>query len=102
MKWVRIYLEPSVARRALKYAIVVGAILVAINHGDAILQGDLGGGRLLSIGLTVIVPYVVSTMSAVCERRLEPRSRQGEVSHAWPATSATEESCQACESRKTR
>ncbi len=93
MEWVRIYLEPSVARRALKYAIVVGAILVAINHGDAIVQGDFSGTRLLSIGLTVIVPYVVSTMSAVCERRPDPRSRQGEVSRAWPARSAAEESC---------
>ena len=71
MEWVHVYFAPTVVRRALKYSIVVGAILVAINHGDAILQGDLSAGRLLSIGLTVIVPYVVSTMSSACERRSE-------------------------------
>jgi hypothetical protein len=58
-------LKPSVVKRALKYAVIVGAVLVAINHGDAILRGDLPPDRLFRMGLTVLVPYVVSTLSSV-------------------------------------
>lgn len=57
--------KPSVVRRALKYAVIVGAILISINHGDAILRGDLPPARLLRMGLTLLVPYVVSTLSSV-------------------------------------
>jgi len=64
-RWFRLACEPSVVRRALGYAVVVGAILIAINHGDAILAGHVDGFRLLKMGLTVIVPYLVSTASSV-------------------------------------
>lgn len=63
-------LKPSVVKRALKYAIVVGAILITINHGDAILRGDLPAARLFRMGLTVLVPYVVSTLSSVGAMRV--------------------------------
>jgi hypothetical protein len=43
---LRLALESSVVKRAFNYAVVVGLILIAINHGDAILRGDLTGGRL--------------------------------------------------------
>jgi hypothetical protein len=49
----------------LKYAVVVGAVLIAINHGDAILRGDLDAVRIVKMGLTVLVPYVVSALSSV-------------------------------------
>lgn len=58
-------LKPSVVKRALKYAVVVGSILIAINHSDAILRGDLPPARLFRMSLTVLVPYVVSTLSSV-------------------------------------
>lgn len=63
--WLSLALSPAVVRRALLYALVVGSVLVAINHGDALLAGNLGAGRLGKIGLTVVVPYVVSTLSSV-------------------------------------
>jgi hypothetical protein len=62
---LRLALESSVVKRALKYAVVVGLILIAINHGDAILRGDLTRGGLFKMALTVVVPYVVSTLSSV-------------------------------------
>jgi hypothetical protein len=62
---LRFALESSVVKRALKYAVVVGLILIAINHGDAILRGDLTGGRLFKMTLTAVVPYLVSTLSSV-------------------------------------
>jgi hypothetical protein len=57
--------QPSVVKRALKYAVVVGFILIAINHSDAILSGHVTRSILLKMLLTVMVPYVVSTLSSV-------------------------------------
>lgn len=64
-RWLQLALSGSVVRRGLKFALVVGTVLVAINHGDALLRGDITGGRLLRIALTVTVPYLVSTISSV-------------------------------------
>lgn len=64
-EWIRLARQPKVVKRAIKYALVVGAVLVTINHGEAILRGDVPVSRLLRIALTVVVPYVVSTASAV-------------------------------------
>ena len=63
--WLRLAISGPVVRRALKYAVVVGAILIAINHWDALLEGDVSGGRLAKMVLTVCVPYLVSTLSSV-------------------------------------
>ena len=57
--------SPRVVRRALLYALVVGAILIAINHGDALIAGHVGAERWWKMGLTVLVPYTVSTLSSV-------------------------------------
>lgn len=64
-EWLNIALEPTIVRRAIKYAIVVGTVLIAINHGDAILRGNLTVDRLFKMALTVVVPYCVSTASSV-------------------------------------
>ncbi len=45
--WLDSALQRVVARRALRYALVVGALLIGINHGDAILRGDVSLARLL-------------------------------------------------------
>jgi hypothetical protein len=63
--WLRLATQGSVVRRALKYAVVVGIILISINHLDAILKGEVGRGRAFKMALTVLVPYVVSTLSSV-------------------------------------
>ena len=63
--WLRLALQPSVIKRAVKYAVVVGIVLIAINHSDAILQGEVTRDRLFKMALTVLVPYVVSTLSSV-------------------------------------
>jgi hypothetical protein len=68
-------------RRASLYAIVVGAILITINHGDAILSGDVDAGRMTKMGLTMMVPYVVSTLSSVGAYR-EHRRRGGKDGRA--------------------
>ena len=63
--WLNLAMSGPVVRRALKYALVVGAILITINHGDAVLHGEISAMRLLKMGLTVMVPYMVSTLSSV-------------------------------------
>ncbi|HME53148.1 MAG TPA: nitrate/nitrite transporter NrtS [Candidatus Lokiarchaeia archaeon] len=54
-----------IVRRALISAAIVGTILTIINHGDAILHGQVDSAIMFQIGLTVLVPYVVSTVSSV-------------------------------------
>jgi hypothetical protein len=72
--WIQFAASPSVVRRALKYAVVVGALLIAINHWDAILAGDVSIGRALKMALTVMVPYTVSTLSSVGVMRESQRT----------------------------
>jgi len=64
-RWFQIATSGPVVKRALKFAVVVGAILIAINHSDAILAGDVDSTRLAKVVLTVFVPYAVSTASSV-------------------------------------
>jgi len=71
---LRLFFQPSVVKRAVGYAIVVGIVLISINHGDAIVKGDVTLGRLLKMALTVMVPYVVSTLSSVGALRGQLRS----------------------------
>lgn len=74
--WIALATSASVVRRAAVVALVVGTILVVINHGDAIVRGELGVGRLLRIVLTVIVPYCVSTYSSVSALRASTREQR--------------------------
>jgi hypothetical protein len=65
MVWCGLACRGSVVRRGMKFAVVVGSILIAINHGDAILAGELTRTNYIQMGLTVMVPYVVSVLSSV-------------------------------------
>ena len=78
-EWLQCAFQPSVVRRAIRYAIIVGIILISINHLDAILRGELTRGRLFKMGLTVVVPYVVSTLSSVgALRQKKSNERSGD------------------------
>jgi hypothetical protein len=73
-EWLRLARDPAVVRRALRTMAIVGAILTAINHGDALLRGDVDGMRVFRIFLTLFVPYAVSTTSSVAALRSVRRS----------------------------
>lgn len=82
--WLAVARERAIVVRACKFAVVVGAILIAINHGDALLAGEVDARRLLKMGLTVLVPYTVSTLSSVgatlaFRAELARRAAAGEV-----------------------
>jgi hypothetical protein len=64
-EWLRLASSASVVRRGLAYAVVVGAILIGINHGDALVRGELDASRAARMALTTLVPYLVSTFSSV-------------------------------------
>lgn len=55
----------EVAVRALKVALVVGTILTLINHGDRLFTWEVTPRDFLKIVLCYMVPYCVSTWSAV-------------------------------------
>ncbi len=78
----------AVIRRGLMYALVVGSLLIAINHGDALLRGQVDAVRLLKMALTVVVPYLVSTLSSISALRQMARGSQ-----AVDGTNATDATC---------
>ncbi|HEX5717995.1 MAG TPA: nitrate/nitrite transporter NrtS [Thermoanaerobaculia bacterium] len=75
-EWLQLAFSGPVRRRAVRIMLVVGAILITINHGDAILRGEVDGARFARILLTLAVPYVVSTVSSVAAMR-EMRNKDG-------------------------
>lgn len=67
--WLRLAGHPGTVRRAFFTAVIVGSVLVGINHGPALLAGDFSRGRLVQMVMTYFVPYIVSTVSSVSTRR---------------------------------
>lgn len=65
--------QPEIVRRALRVAAVVGTLLVALNYTDRFLAGTVAPLDWLKMGLTYVVPYGVSTFTAVGMRRKEDR-----------------------------
>lgn len=55
----------AVVRRALRVALVVGVLLFLINYTDRLLSGAMNTADWLKVALTFLVPYGVSTWSAV-------------------------------------
>lgn len=53
-------ISPEVMPSAFKVAVVVGSVLFAINHGKALMAGQMNGDRWLSVALTYVVPYFVN------------------------------------------
>ncbi|MGF1536489.1 MAG: nitrate/nitrite transporter NrtS [Elainellaceae cyanobacterium] len=52
--------DPKLAPSAIRVAIVVGSLLLTINHGAALINGKMTRSRWLSAGLTYLVPYMVN------------------------------------------
>jgi hypothetical protein len=78
IQWLRLAAHPATVRRALITALIVGPALIAINHGPAILAGQVTGQCIIQMCLTVLVPYTVSTVSSVSTRQELARKRESE------------------------
>ncbi|HKY54397.1 MAG TPA: nitrate/nitrite transporter NrtS [Anaerolineales bacterium] len=63
--WLTLCFTKPVMKRALWTALIVGTILILINHGNTILKGEVDLTRVFQMCLTFIVPYIVSTVSSV-------------------------------------
>ena len=64
-EWIHIAGRRQVVIRGLKYGLIVGSILIVINHGSAIIEGTVDSTRAIQMILTMFVPYCVSTASSV-------------------------------------
>jgi hypothetical protein len=51
-------------------ALLVGTVLFLINQSDVVLRGELTTLVVAKIGLTYMVPFSVSTYSALAANRL--------------------------------
>ncbi len=76
--WLKTACEPACVKRALKTSLLIGTILVAINHWDTFLAGETTLSHWLKIGLTYLVPYAVATAAGV-SATLEARRASGEL-----------------------
>jgi hypothetical protein len=54
-------LRRSTIKRAIKICLIVGTVLIALNHGDSILSGNWP--HWWKVALTFAVPYSVSSYS---------------------------------------
>jgi len=52
--------NPQFVPTGIKVALVVGSMLFLINHGNALIQGQMSRDRWISALLTYCVPYMVS------------------------------------------
>lgn len=68
-RWHALLYRP-VCGRAIVVALVVGTILAIINQSDVLLSGHLTALVAAKIGLTYLVPFSVSTYSALAANRL--------------------------------
>ena len=74
--WFQVAREQTVVRRAVRISLIVGTLLVLINHGDALIRGEFGLVRISKMLLTYLVPYCVSTYASVAAI-LELQTRSG-------------------------
>jgi hypothetical protein len=61
--------HPPLVHRSIIIALIVGSVLVAINHGDALVTGRWNGAFAWKAPLTYLVPFVVATWGALLNSR---------------------------------
>lgn len=72
--WKALLTDRQIVLRGIRFSLIVGLVLIAINHGDALLRGDVSPGRTAQMVLTMAVPFCVSVLSSAgAIRRSEKR-----------------------------
>jgi hypothetical protein len=64
-EWLRIARRRDVVARSGKVGLMVGTILVGINYGDRLINGNILPIEWAKMLLTYFVPYCVSTYASV-------------------------------------
>src|ERR1700741_2391836 len=62
--------DPTLMKRSLGIAAVVGTVLLAINQGDVMLGSRWPPALLWKIPLTYLVPFLVATWGALLNSRV--------------------------------
>ena len=79
---LRLALSGGTPARAAWVAVVVGSLLVVINQWEALLGMEaLSFPKLI---LTYLVPYLVSTYTAVSKDLSTDPARSADTDHEWP------------------
>ena len=65
MSWIEAAVTNQVITRSLRVSLIVGTILIGINHGDVLLDNGGSPDLFWKIPLTYLVPYSVSTYASV-------------------------------------
>ncbi len=65
LSWLEAATLNQVVTRSMRVSLVVGTILVGINHGDVLIGAGISPDMLWKIPLTYLVPYSVSTYASV-------------------------------------
>jgi hypothetical protein len=56
----RAWVSPVFRNTALKVSLIVGSVLFLVNHGAAVIEGEMSIERWLGAAVTYLVPYTVS------------------------------------------
>lgn len=65
LSWLEAATLNEVVTRSMRVSVIVGTILIGINHGDILIGVGLSPDMLWKIPLTYLVPYSVSTYASV-------------------------------------
>ena len=68
-EWLRLAADPTIVRRALITCILVGFVLTVVNNGPELARGEFSVALAGQIGLTLLVPFLVVTVSSVAAVR---------------------------------
>lgn len=52
--------DPKFMPTAFKVAVVVGSLLFIVNHGTALVQGQMTRDRWIAATITYLIPYCVN------------------------------------------
>lgn len=66
--YLQCLLNPKFVPTALRVAVVVGSLLFLINHGAALLRGEMNRERWTAVGLSYVMPYLVNIHGQYAQR----------------------------------
>ena len=69
---LRIVILPSNLKNTIRIALLVGAILFAINQLDVVLKGKATAFVWFKVGLTFVVPFCVSNLGILVATKRQP------------------------------
>jgi hypothetical protein len=68
---LRIVVMPEHLRQTGTIALTVGTIIALINHGDVVLRAGATAATWTKIGVTYLIPFVVSNLGLLAGKRTE-------------------------------